>query len=130
VQGSIIVPIYKKDVKTDCTNHQGISLLSTTYKILSNIVLLMLTPHAEEIIGDNQFGLRCDRATTDHIFCIKYLREKNGNTKNQCISYLQNSRKSMIHLEGTCCVIFSFSKAHKTVSKRNLQQILGGRTFI
>jgi hypothetical protein len=50
---SIIIPVYKKGDKIDCSNYRGISLLSTTYKILSNILLSRLTRYAEEIIGDH-----------------------------------------------------------------------------
>ena len=53
---SIIVPIYKSGDKTDCNNYRGISLLPTTYKILSNILLSRLTPYAQEIIGDARCG--------------------------------------------------------------------------
>jgi hypothetical protein len=53
---SVIVPVYKKGDKRDCSNYQGISLLSTTYKILSNILSSRLTPYAEEIIGYHQCG--------------------------------------------------------------------------
>ncbi|KAJ4430976.1 hypothetical protein ANN_19569 [Periplaneta americana] len=51
---SIIVPIFKKGDKTSCGNFRGISLLLTSYKILSNIILRRLTPYVDEIIGDHQ----------------------------------------------------------------------------
>jgi len=53
---SITVPIYKKGDKTDCSNYRGISILSTTYKILSNILLSRLTSYVEESTGDHQCG--------------------------------------------------------------------------
>jgi hypothetical protein len=68
---SIIVPIYKKGDKTDCSNYRGISLSPTTYKILSNILLSRLTPYTREITEDHQCGFRRNRSTTDHIFCIR-----------------------------------------------------------
>ena len=73
---SIIVPVYKKGDKTGCNNYRGISLLPTTYKILSNILLSRLIPYAEEVIGDHQCGFRRNRSTTDHIFCIRQILEK------------------------------------------------------
>jgi hypothetical protein len=41
---SVVVPIHKKGDITDCSNCRPISLLSTSYKILSNILLARLTP--------------------------------------------------------------------------------------
>jgi len=73
---SIILRIYKKGVKTDCSNYRGISLLPTMYKILSSILLSRLTPYAEEIIADHPCGFRRSRSTTDHIFCICKILEK------------------------------------------------------
>ena len=73
---SIIVPIYKKGSKTYCSNYRDISLLPTTCKILSNILLSKLIPYAGEIIGDRQCGFPQNRSTTDHIFCIHQILKK------------------------------------------------------
>jgi hypothetical protein len=58
---SVIVPIYKKGDKTDCSNYRGISLLSTAYRILSNILLARLALYVNEVIGDHQYGFRIER---------------------------------------------------------------------
>ena len=82
---SIIVPIYKKGDKTDCSIYRGISLLTNTYKILANILLSRFIPYAEGIIGVHRYGFRRNRSTTVHIFCIRQIPEKNGNTTKQCM---------------------------------------------
>ena len=85
---SIIVPIYKKGDKTDCSNYRGISLLPTTYKILANILLSMLTPYAEKLLGIIKVG---SDATGKLLILfsafVKYSR-KNGTTTKQCLSSL------------------------------------------
>jgi len=50
--------------------------LSTTYKILTSIVLSKLTPYSQTLSGDHQFGFRCNRSTTDRKFCIRQILEK------------------------------------------------------
>jgi hypothetical protein len=51
--------------ETDCNNYHGISLLSTSYKTLLNILLSRLSPYIDEIIGDHQCGFRRKRSNTD-----------------------------------------------------------------
>jgi hypothetical protein len=41
---SNIVSVHKKGDKTDCNNYHGLSLLSTSYKVLLNILLSKLSP--------------------------------------------------------------------------------------
>jgi hypothetical protein len=88
---SIIVPIYKKGDKTDRNNCRGIYILSTAYKILSNILLVRLTPYVNEIIGDHQCGFRRNRSTIDQIFYIWQILEKtweyNGTVRQLFIDF-------------------------------------------
>jgi predicted nucleic acid-binding protein len=50
---SIIVPVHKKGDKADCRNYRWILLLSTSYKIFSNIIFSRLSPYRDEIIGNH-----------------------------------------------------------------------------
>ena len=104
---SIIVHIYKKDDKTDCSNNGGISFLPTTYTILSNIMLSRLNPYAEEIIGDHQCGFQSNRSTIDHIFCIRQVLEKKWEY-NEAVHQL----------------FIDFKKAYDSVRRENLYNIL------
>ena len=74
---------HKKGDKTDCNNYKGISLLPTTYNILSNILLSRLIPYAKEIIGDHQCGFRRNRPTFYHIFRIRQILEKKNEKVHQ-----------------------------------------------
>jgi len=104
---SIIVPIYKKGDKTDCNNYRGVSLLPTTYKILSNILLSSLIPYAEEVIGYHQCGFRRNRSTTDHIFCIRQMLEKKWEPN-----------------EAVHQIFIDFKKAYDSVRRKVLYNIL------
>ncbi|KAJ4443079.1 hypothetical protein ANN_04729 [Periplaneta americana] len=104
---SIIVPIFKKGDKTNCGNFRGISLLLTSYKILSNILLRRLAPYVDEIIGDHQCGFRRNRSTIDQIFCIRQIMEKKWEYK------------------GTVHQLFiDFKKAYDSVKREVLYDIL------
>jgi hypothetical protein len=67
----IIVPVHKNGNKTDCNNYRGMSMLSASYKIISNILLSILVPYMDKIIGNHQRGHRCNRSTAYQIFCIR-----------------------------------------------------------
>jgi hypothetical protein len=82
-------------------------LLSTSYNILSNILLSRLTPYADEIIGYHQCGFQRNRSTTDQIFYIRQILEKNW------------------EYNGTVHQLFiDFKRAYDSVSREALYNIL------
>jgi hypothetical protein len=84
---SIMVLIYKKGNTTDCSKYRCISLLPTTYKIVSNILLSRSTPNAEE-------NFLCNRSTTDHTFCISQIFEKKHNYSEAVHQLFINFKKA------------------------------------
>jgi hypothetical protein len=114
---STVVPTHKKGDKTDCSNYRGISLLSTSYKILSNILLARLTPYADEIMGDHQCGFRRNRLMIDQIFYIRQILEKkweyNG-TVHQLFIYFKKAYDS-VRREALYSILIEFGKPRKLV---------------
>jgi hypothetical protein len=93
----IIVPIYKDCDKTDYSNYRGISIFSSTYTILSSILLSRLTPCAEEIIEKHQSGFRRNRAITNHLLCLRQILEKKWG-KNEAVHQVFIDVKNTYHL--------------------------------
>ena len=72
-----------KDDKMDCNNYRGIELLSTSYKILSKLLLERMSPYTKEIIGKYQCGCRKNRSTLDYTYSIRQIIEKMREYNNE-----------------------------------------------
>jgi hypothetical protein len=59
-----------------CDNYREVPLLCATYKILANILYLILVPNAEEIIGEYQGDFRQEISTVDQIITLRQILEK------------------------------------------------------
>jgi hypothetical protein len=71
------VPVHKKGDKTDCTNYRGISLLSNSCKMLSNILLTRLSPYIDEIFGIISVGFDItDQLLIRSFAFVRYWRKK------------------------------------------------------
>jgi hypothetical protein len=103
---SIVVPVHRKGDKADCSNYRGISLLSTSYKMLSNI-LSRLIPYADEIVGYYQCGFQRNRSTTGQIFYIRQILEK---------KWEYNGKLHQLYID--------FKEAYDSVSREALYNIL------
>ena len=74
--------------------------MSTTYEILSNILLQRLTPYAQEVIGDHHCGFRRSRSATDHIFCIRQVLEKKSEYNEAVHQLILDFKKPYDSVEG------------------------------
>ena len=73
---SLVITLPKKGNMQLCQNYRTISLISHPSKVMLKLILNRLQPQAEEIIAEEQAGLRAGRSTTEQIFNLRILCEK------------------------------------------------------
>jgi hypothetical protein len=106
---SNIVPFHKKANKTDCSNNRRISLLSASYKMLSNILLSKLSQYIDEVIENHQCGFRHNRSTTDQIFRIRQILEKKREYSETVLQLFIDFKKVYDSVRKEVFRIFSYS---------------------
>jgi hypothetical protein len=106
---SIVVPVHKKGDKTVCSNYREISLLSTSYKMLSNILLSRIRPYIDEMIGDHQCGFRRNRSIIDQILGIRQILEKKWEYNETVHQLLVDFKKAYDSVRMKYCTIFLHS---------------------
>ena len=75
-QPGVIIPIFKKGDRKQCTNYRGISLLSLPGKVFAKCLERKFREIVESKLKDGQCGFRPSRSTSDQIFILKQIFEK------------------------------------------------------
>ena len=75
-QTGVIISIFKKGDRKQCTNYQRISLLSLPGKVYAKCLERKCRETVESKLEHGQRGFCPDRSTTDQIFTLKQIFEK------------------------------------------------------
>jgi hypothetical protein len=68
---------YKKGKRKQCGNRTGITLLCQTFQIYKSILAKKIIKEIKGKLAEKLYAIRAGRATTDLIFGIRQLTEKN-----------------------------------------------------
>ena len=67
----VITIIPKKGDTSQCSNNRGITLRSTSSKVLQIIILRRMSTGIETLLRENQCGFRVNRSCTDQIYALR-----------------------------------------------------------
>ena len=73
---ALIIPIYKKGGRLECSNYRGISLLSVIGKMYARVLNDRIKLMTEGKVMDEQGGFRAGRSCNDQIFAVRQVVEK------------------------------------------------------
>ena len=93
-QADVILPIFKKGDRKQCTNYRGISLLSLPGKVYAKFLERKCRDIDESKLEDGQCGFRPGRSTTDQIFTLKQIFEKSWEYGKDLFAYFVDLEKA------------------------------------
>ena len=90
---SLVITLPKKGNLQQCQNYRTICLISHPSKVMLKVILNRLKPEAE-IIAEEQAGFRAGRSTTEQIFNLCILCDKNLQHQQEHYHvFIENSRR-------------------------------------
>jgi hypothetical protein len=70
-----VVSIYMKGNPELPENYRPISLLNSSYKILTKILQTQIADTTDQLISDTQFGFRMGKNASEPLFCARRLQD-------------------------------------------------------
>ena len=99
-QTGVIIPIFKKGDRKQCTNYRGISLLSLPGKVYAKCLERKCREIVESKLEDGQCGFRPGRSTTDQIFTLSKSSRNLGSMAKISLHALSILKKHMTEFLG------------------------------
>ena len=96
----MIIPIFKKGDRKQCTNYKGISLLSLPAKVYAKCLERKCREIVESKLEDGQCGFCPGRSTTDQIFTLKQIWRNLGCMAKIFLHVFSNLKKHMTEFLG------------------------------
>lgn len=94
-----LVKLSKKGNLRDRNNYRGIMLLSVPGKVLSRIILEILSKALDKELRDQQAGFRHDRSCTDHIATICIIAEQTLEWNTSLVLTFIDFQKAFVGLD-------------------------------
>jgi hypothetical protein len=105
---TVMIPIKKKPLAVECSDHRTISLITHASKIMLRILTRRLEARTRDFIGDSQFGFKKGCGTREAVGMLRTITER-----------------SLEHENDVYICFIDFEKAFDRVNWKKLMEILG-----
>jgi len=88
-----MIALKKKPQATKCSDHRTISLIAHTAKIVAKILRRRFEKKIEDVLGEDQFGLRRGKRIRDAIGMLRIISERTlGIDEELCVCFIKSQK--------------------------------------